>query len=155
MSKDINIHSEVKKLKSLHNDSQKVISHLLSLQVELPYESNQLIDLIKELHNNQNIDIVQCCKESLEQGLDVFRVADLLKKSIVKFEKIDTNFLVDALELFAEKMKGDMASGLFHSAIEELGKQDKETSINLEQEIISRSNEQILGYLIALYIGIS
>jgi len=155
LEKQLKKESEIKKILSYGDDFSKIISHLFSLKVELPYKSDQLKKFIVELHNSNRLDFIKCCKEALIHGHDVFRISDLLKKALIDLDNIDVGILVDLLELLAEKMKGDLAAGIFNSAVEDLGQVNLKLALDIEGEIFRRHNDDIFSYLVSVYVGIS
>ncbi|MFA6238135.1 MAG: hypothetical protein WC635_12450 [Bacteriovorax sp.] len=155
LNKTLDAESEKTKIIAFENDGKKIISHLLSLQVELPNKSDQLSNFIYELDKEKHINFLESCYEALLKKADVFRVAHLMKSSFQLIEEIQIKLLVDILEIFTEKMKGDMTSGLFHEAIQVTAKTNFEFANNIELEIKQRTNIDLYGYLLVVYRGVS
>lgn len=155
MEKVLDKNAEKLKIQNLNGDGEKTISHLLSLSVELPYESKQLPEFIKKLEQESEISFLSCCFEALEKKIDVFRIATLMKDTVLLLPKIDIPTLVEILIHFSVKMKGDMAAGLFHGTLQELVKNNPSLLNDLELEIEKKESNELIGYLLAIYIGYS
>jgi hypothetical protein len=155
LKESINTEEEKSKILNLNGDGTKIISHLLSLSVELPYESDLLPKFIKELEDENNLNFLSACLHALESKADVFRVATLMKDTVLLLPNIDPSTLVEILNHFSIKMKGDMAAGLFHGTLQSLVRDNPSLASKLEQEIKLKETHDLLGYLLAIYVGVA
>ena len=155
MDKKLDIEKEKKKIKDLNGNKIEIVSSLLSLQVELPHNSTELTGFICGLDKDGDIAFLNFCKEALDNGVDVFRIAHLMQPVFPKLSTVEIDTLVDILDFFCIKMKGDMAAGLFHSAVEKRAEIEPDFPIKLEQKVLNHNNTDLLGYLVASYLGLA
>ncbi|RZK64952.1 MAG: hypothetical protein EOO85_29015, partial [Pedobacter sp.] len=87
-----------KKLESVCKNGGDLISDLLTIEHELPYESKEFVTPTIQILSDKNIDIFKQALKSIHEGKNIFRVSELLKSLFAELPNIAISSLLDFLQ---------------------------------------------------------
>lgn len=146
---------ELDELLQLRDQPEKLISEIIRLKMEFPFNSEVFEQILLSLVNKKKVDILKACYQAALKNEDVFRVAHLVKQSLPEFDLIPVDTLLDMLSFFAEKMKNDMASGLLMDSIKNLAIKKPDVASDIERAILNRKDTKVYSYLCSIFLGVA
>jgi len=95
----------------------------------------------KDLTSEEQISLLNC----LVQNSNVFRWLKLISYVLPNLFSEDQNF-INLIEIVVDKVKGDMAQGIFIRSLINMGERDPEKGISLYSRIIEVSSDSTIHY---------
>lgn len=144
-----------KRLDAVACGDAELITELLAIEHELPYGSQEFISPVVNFLNVTRVDIFAECANSLREGKDAFRIAELLVALFGDLQTLNIFSLQEFLQEYFHKTKNDFGVGRFYEPIKARSKNDANWGLEFAQEILNRKDERLYVFLMAAYLGVA
>lgn len=154
MSGKIDIQSEINSLTASVGTPHVVIQRLIKISIEAKEDDKVFVDSVESFFKANNLDIVASCLSALDNGVDVFSISYFLKTFFPRLKNIDIQVTHRLLLEFANRMKNDLAGGIFYEAVRNWSELNTVQGHELVRLIENQNFDELNGYFVCILTGL-